>query len=153
MSIAPIVHSTTVKAGPARAFELFTTHMGKWWGVGRTMGQSPHRDMVVEPHKGGKWYEIDATGKEIQWGTVAAWEPGTRLLLNWQINSKFAFDPDFITEVEITFAAAQDGGTVIKLEHRNLERFGAGSEKLVGMLDAGWISHLETVKNYIAAQS
>ena len=153
MSIAPIVHSTTVKASPARAFEIFTTHMGRWWGVGRTLGQSPHRDMVVEPHDGGKWYEIDATGKEIRWGTVTAWEPGARLLLNWQINSKFTYDPDFSTDVEITFTAAQDGGTVIRLEHRNLERFGTGSEKLLGMLDAGWISHLETVKNYIAAQS
>ena len=69
------------------------------------------------------------------------------------INSKFTYDPDFSTDLEITFTAAQDGGTVIRLEHRNLERFGAGSEKLVGMLDTGWIGHLEAVKNYIAAQN
>ena len=152
MSIAPIVHSTTVKAPPARAFELFTKHMGKWWGVGQTMGQSPHRDMVVEPHKGGKWFEIDANGKEILWGTVAAWEPGSKLLLSWQINSKFAFDPDFSTDLEITFVAAQDGGTVIRLEHRNLERFGADTEKFASMLNSGWIGHLEAVKKYIAGQ-
>ena len=153
MSIAPIVHSTKVKAPPARAFELFTAQMGRWWAVGRTLGQSPHRDMVVEPHAGGKWYEIDANGKEVRWGTVARWEPGSRLVLNWQINSKFAFDSDFSTDVDITFTSAPEGGTVIKLEHRNLERFGAGIEKLLGMIEAGWIGHLETVKNYIEIQS
>ena len=66
MSIAPIVHSTTVKAPPVRAFELFTKHMGKWWDDGQTLGQATHRDMVVEPHKGGKMLEIGATGQEIQ---------------------------------------------------------------------------------------
>ena len=152
MSIASIVHSTTVKAPRARAFELFTKHMGKWWGVGQTMGQSPHRDMVVEPHNGGKWFEIDASGKEIRWGTVASWEPGAKLLLHWQVNSKFIFDPDFVTDLEITFTAAQDGGTVIKLEHRNLERFGADTEKFASMLNSGWKGHLEAVKNYIATQ-
>ena len=152
MSIAPVVQSVMVKAAPARAFELFTEHMGRWWGVGQTLGQSPHRDMVVEPHNGGKWYEIDATGKEIRWGTVAAWEPGVRLLLYWQVNSKFTFDPDFSTDLEITFAAAQDGGTVIKLEHRNLERFGADTEKFVSMLNAGWSGHLKTFNSYVTAQ-
>ncbi len=152
MSIAPIVHSTTVKAPPARAFELFTKHMGKWWGVGQTMGQSPHRDMVVEPHKGGKWFEIDANGSEIRWGTVAVWEPGARLLLHWQINSKFAFDPDFVTDLEITFVAAKDGGTVIRLEHRHLERFGADTEKFASMLNSGWSGHLKAFTGYVAEQ-
>jgi uncharacterized protein YndB with AHSA1/START domain len=153
VTVAPIVHSTTVKAAPDRAFEIFTKHMGRWWGVGRTLGQAPHRDMVVEPHEGGKWYEIDANGKEIRWGTVAAWEPGSRLLLNWQVNSKFTFDPDFSTDVEITFTAAPHGGTVVRLEHRNLERFGADTEKFAGMLEGGWLGHLEAVKTYIANQA
>jgi hypothetical protein len=31
MSIAPILHSVEVRASPKRAFELFTSSMGRWW--------------------------------------------------------------------------------------------------------------------------
>ena len=123
MTVAPLVKTVTVQAPPARAFEIFTGKMGLWWKPGTTMGKSPHKDMVVEPRDGGRWYEVDADNTEIQWGKVLAWQPPTRLLLAWQINGQFKYDPDFVTEVEMTFAQAK-GGTLVTLEHRNLEPFG-----------------------------
>ena len=141
MTIAPIVRTIDVKAAPARAFDLFVHHMSQWWPKGKTPG-GPHEAIVVEPHAGGRWFERNADGQEAQWGTVLAYEPPSRLLLGWQLNGKFAFDPDLLTEVEFTFVPAAGGGTRITLEHRNLERFGADTERLVAAISSGWPARL-----------
>jgi uncharacterized protein YndB with AHSA1/START domain len=142
MSIAPIVHTVTVKTPPARTFELFTSQMALWWPQGRTIGKSPHVAIVVEPRTGGRWFERDAAGNETHWGQVLAWEPPSRLLLGWQINSRWTYDPEFLTEVELTFAAAEGGGTAVTLEHRDLERFGADAARHAALLDGGWPTFL-----------
>jgi uncharacterized protein YndB with AHSA1/START domain len=151
MSIAPIVRAVQVKAPPARAFDLFVNHMQDWWPKGRTIGKNPHVTIVTEPHEGGRWFERDADGNETQWGKVLAWEPPGRLLLGWQIDSQWTYDPDFVTEVELTFAPADDGGTVVTLEHRNLERFGADAVAHVAALDGGWPTHLAQFVAYADA--
>ena len=84
MTIAPIVKSVTVKAPPARAFALFTGNIAKWWPPTMTIGKIPTIDIVLTPKVGGKWYQRDAEGNEIQWGKVLAWEPPGRVLLAWQ---------------------------------------------------------------------
>ncbi len=81
MSIAPVQCTVDVKASSARAFELFAQNMGVWWPRGKTPGASPHAALVIEPRKGGRWFERDAEGDETQWGKVLAWEPPRRLLL------------------------------------------------------------------------
>ena len=138
MSIAPVLHSVEVKASRARAFELFTSQMGRWWPSGKTIGRNPFADIVMEPREGGRWYERDEHGNETQWGRVLSWEPPGRVLLGWQINSQWRYDPDFLTEVELSFAALADGGTRVTLEHRNLERFGADAEAHAAMIRGGW---------------
>lgn len=153
MSIAPILQSVDVKAPPARAFELFTAHMGKWWPQGRTLAANPHADVVIEPRAGGRWYERDATGNETQWGRVLAWEPPGRVLLGWQVNSQWQYDPDFLTELELSFAALAGGGTRVTLEHRNLERFGANAEEHAGMLKGGWPTYLGHFVRYTENQA
>ena len=138
MSIAPIVRSVRTKAPPERAFQLFATRIADWWPKGRTIGAQPHVTIEIEPHPGGRWYERDAEGHETRWGTVKAYEPPVRLLLAWQIKPDWTFDPDFATEVEVTFAPAEDGGTLVTLEHRHLERFGAAAQDQAEKLGGGW---------------
>lgn len=138
MSIAPVLHSVEVKAPPPRAFELFTAHMGKWWPKGKTLGPHPHAEIVIEPRPGGRWYERDAEGNETPWGRVLAWEPPGRVLLGWQLNAQWRYDPDFLTELELSFAALAGGGTRVTLEHRNLERYGVDAEDYAGKLRGGW---------------
>jgi uncharacterized protein YndB with AHSA1/START domain len=151
MSIAPIIRTVVVKAAPARAFELYVTHMEQWWPKGQTIGKSPHVAIVLEPRVGGRWFERDADGTETHWGKVLAWEPPGRLLLGWQINSQWSYDPDFVTEVEMTFAPAEGGGTLITLEHRNLERFGADAARHAERLGGGWPKHLAQFVEYANA--
>ncbi|MGH8270313.1 MAG: SRPBCC family protein [Steroidobacteraceae bacterium] len=148
MSIAPVLHSVEVKAPPARAFELFTAHMGKWWPKGKTLAPKPHADVLIEPHPGGRWYERDIDGNEIQWGRVLAWEPPGRVLLGWQLDAQWRYDPDFLTELELSFAALDGGGTRVTLEHRNLERYGAHAEEYAGKLRGGWPTFVEHFARY-----
>ncbi len=153
MSIAPIVHSIQVKAAPARAFELFTSHMGIWWPKGQTVGKNPHTIIVIEPKPGGDWLERDDEGNETRWGKVLAWEPPSRLLLGWQLSTQWVYDPQLLTEVELTFAPAANGGTIVTLEHRNLERFGADAGDHVGKLNGGWPRQIANFLSYANAQS
>jgi len=141
MTIAPVVTSVEVKAPPARAFEIFTGDIGRWWPAGKTVAKTPHVNVVIEPRAGGRWYEIDAEGAVTPWGEVMAWEPPRRLLLGWRLNSRFTYDADFLTEVELTFAP-RGAGTLVTLEHRNLERFGDDADKLAGQLGGGWPTFL-----------
>jgi glutathione S-transferase len=138
MTIAPIVQTVRVKAPPQRAFDLFAGRMGDWWPKGRTPAKAPHVALVIEPHADGGWFERDADGNETKWGKVLAWEPPSRLLLAWQLNSDFDYDPTLSSEVELTFAPAESGGTLVRLEHRNLEQFGADAAKFADRLRGGW---------------
>lgn len=152
MSIAPIVCAVQVKAAPAQAFEMFASQMAAWWPKGRTIGKNPHVAVIVEPRAGGQWFERDAQGNETHWGKVLVWEPPSRLVFGWQINSQWAYDPDFLTEVELTFAPA-DGGTIVTLEHRDLERFGADAAKHAATLRGGWPTHLADFARYADSHS
>ena len=114
----------TVGLPPAEAFELFTRGMGTWWPHSYHIGEQD-AEAVIEPHAGGRWFEHGGGG-ECQWGRVLAYEPPHRLLLAWQLDSDWRYDPDFTTEVEIRFIAEGENATRVELEHRDMDRFDAG---------------------------
>jgi len=142
MTIAPIRRTVRTKAPPAKAFTIFTGQIGRWWPAGNGVGAQPLVEVVIEPGVGGRWFERDAAGRETQWGCVLEWEPPGRLVLGWQLNREKRFDPDLVTEVELTFTAAPDGGTDVALEHRNLERFGQGARQWLASIGGGWTQKL-----------
>src|ERR1700760_734453 len=83
------------------------------WNIGgrrADLRQEPHVAIVVQPRPGGRWFGRGAPGHETHWGKVLAWEPPSRLLPGWQINSEWTCDPDFLTKVELTFTPAENGG-------------------------------------------
>jgi uncharacterized protein YndB with AHSA1/START domain len=142
MTIAPIRRSVHTKAPPPKAFEIFTGQIGRWWPKGQGVGAQPLVEVVLEPGSGGRWFERDAAGRETQWGQVLVWEPPERLILAWQLNREKRFDPNLITEVELTFMAAHGGGTDVALEHRNLERFGKDAVQWLASIGGGWSQKL-----------
>ena len=54
--------------------------------------------------------------------------------------------PNFETTVEVTFEA-QDGATVVRFEHRDLERMGADAVQLFESMDGGWGLLLDLYKS------
>ena len=108
-----VVRSVSVPLSQARTFELFTTRMTDFWPKEHSIGSSEIAQVVVEPHTGagGRWFERGVDGSECSWGRVAVWEPPRHLVLLWQIGANWQFDPDFETEVEVTFTEEADGRT------------------------------------------
>lgn len=138
---APVRRSVTVKVEPARAFQAFVGNIGRWWPKSHAIGGKPLAEAVLEPRVGGRWYEVSEDGSTCDWGKVLAYEPPGRLVLAWQIDADWKFDPDLITEVEVKFIP--DGaGTRVELEHRNIERFGAKAAAMAEMIGSdagGWL--------------
>ena len=101
---------------------------------------------ILEPHEGGRWYERGADGSECDWGRVLVWEPPHRLVVTWQINGQWQYDPDpeHASEIEVRFTADGPGQTIVELEHRLLERLVDGQALHDGISGGGgWISLLE----------
>ena len=128
----------TVEAPAERAFRVFTANIGAWWPKEHHIGASPLKDCVIEPTVNGRWYEIDEDGGTCEWGKVATWDPPRRLVLIWQLGADFKYDPELVTEVEVTFTVLGPKQTRVDFEHRHLERFGDAAERLRGPMDSGW---------------
>ncbi|ALA18058.1 MULTISPECIES: SRPBCC family protein [unclassified Chelatococcus] len=137
---APVRKSVTVDAPIARAFDVFTAGLGRWWPRSHSIGKSPIASAVIEPRTGGRWYEVGEDGSECDWGEVLAWDPPTRVLLAWRIGVDWQFDPKLLTEVDVRFTAIGDGETRVELEHRLLENMGEAAAKAREIFDSegGW---------------
>jgi uncharacterized protein YndB with AHSA1/START domain len=142
MTIAPVIKTVDVRCAPARAFELFTGRMEAWWPASHHIGGTAFEDIVIEPFAGGRWFERGEDGSETLWGKVLAWTPPGQVLLAWQLRADFTYDPEFETELEITFEP-HGAGTRVRVEHRNLERFGAEAEAIAKTLGGGWPTIVE----------
>lgn len=121
---SPVRKQTVVRVPTARAFQIFTENIDAWWPRTHKIGGAALARVVLEPRANGRWYEIGEDGAQCEWGRVLTWEPPRRLVLAWQISGRWQYDPTLVTEVEVTFAPHGDGSTEVRLEHRNLERFG-----------------------------
>jgi uncharacterized protein YndB with AHSA1/START domain len=137
----PVRKELLIKASAERAFRAFTEEMGGWWPRTHHIGKSEMRDVILEPREGGRWYEIGVDGSQCNWGKVLIWSPPRRLVLAWQITAAWQYDPDFLTEVEVQFLEEGTRQTRLKLEHRNIERFGVKAESIWSAFDSegGWM--------------
>ncbi len=122
-TLAPVRKSVTVNVPQERAFRFFVENHGDWWPMEGHKIREGSTTATLEPREGGRWYEDGADGV-CEWGRVLAYEPHDRLLLSWQLDPTWTYDPDFVTEVEITFTALDERTTRVDLEHRDMEKFG-----------------------------
>lgn len=150
-----VVRSVSVPLAPARTFELFTTRMTDFWPKEHSIGSSELAEVVVDPQAGGRWFERGVDGSECQWGRVASWGPPDRVVLLWQIGADWQFDPEFETEVEVTFTEEAGGRTLVELRHRNLQRYGDATEQMRAIFDdpKGWTGTLANFVDIATAET
>jgi len=139
-TIAPVKYEVTVPISAQQAFTLFTEGFNTWW-IGHHIGEADLAEAVLEAKVGGRWYERGVDGSECDWGTVLAYEPPSRLVMTWQLNGEFKYDPDpeHASEVEVLFTE-ENGQTRVNFEHRHIERLGATAGELARQvtMPGGW---------------
>ena len=118
------------------AWRVFTEKIGTWWPLASyKIGKVNAVAAVIEPRVGGRWYERGEDGSTCDWGSVLTWEPPSRLLLSWDINADWQYDPALKTELEIRFIAEGKHLTRVELEHRKLDRYGTRRDEMREIFD------------------
>ena len=154
-TIPAIKGVTTVRAPIEKAFRVFTTSFNTWWPREFHIGLAEMAEAILEPHEGGRWYERGVDGSECNWARVLAWEPPLRLLVTWQINGSWQYDPDPLhaSEIEVRFTAEGPEQTRVELEHRHLDRLVDGQALRDGIGEGGgWSSNLEHFAKAVASE-
>ena len=129
----PVVKTLALKAPPERAFAHFTENMGQWWPLAtHSLSRAKAVNVVFEPRRGGRIYEIDADGREREWGRVKECARPHRLAFSWVLG-----DAAKATEVELAFEDDGRGGTRFRLEHRGWLETKSSIDRR-GEYDRGW---------------
>jgi uncharacterized protein YndB with AHSA1/START domain/quinol monooxygenase YgiN len=137
--VAPVRHQVVVNAPVERAFSVFTEGFGTWWPKAHTISPVPVERAIMEPRAGGRCYDRATDGSECDWGQVLVWEPPARLVLAWQVDGTWSYEPDVehASRVTVTFTPVGDR-TEVTLVHDEFERHrNAGPELAAGVRD-GW---------------
>jgi uncharacterized protein YndB with AHSA1/START domain len=142
------VHTSIVVEAPIeRAFSVFTEDFGSFKPRDHNLLQAEIAETVFEPHVGGHLYDRGVDGSECRWARVLAYEPPTRVAFSWDISPHWQIETDLekTSEVEVRFISETPDRTRVELEHRNLDRHGAGWEGVRDGVDSGdgWPLYLE----------
>src|ERR1700743_905749 len=105
IEIAPVRKTITVAASQAHAFDVFVNGIDRWWPKSHNIGEGLVLKIVIEPHKGGRWYSRHENGSEAVNGHVLVWEPSDRLVLSWEIDARWKALPGVRSEIELNFIA------------------------------------------------
>jgi uncharacterized protein YndB with AHSA1/START domain len=139
--------SIVVEAPIERAFRVFTEDFDRIKPREHNMLAVDIAETVFEPRAGGRIFDRGVDGSECHWARVLAFEPPDRLLFSWDVSPRWQVETDLerTSEVEVRFIAEAPDRTRVELEHRNLDRHGAGWEATregVGG-EGGWPLYLQ----------
>ena len=142
------IHSSIVVEAPIeQAFSVFTEDFGSFKPREHNMLGVDIAETIFEPHVGGHLYDRGVDGSECRWARVLAYEPPTRVAFSWDISPHWQIETDLgkTSEVEVRFISETAERTRVELEHRNLDRHGAGWDSLRDGVDSGdvWPLYLE----------
>jgi hypothetical protein len=154
-TVQPIRREVVVATTQRCAFEVFTEQITEWWPSHHHIGDAPIEEIVIEPREGGRWFTRHQDGSETSTGYVSRWQPYDRLTLIWQIGADWQYDPKLITTVDLRFESEADGRTRVRLEHADLDNYGAqapGMRQLFDQPDA-WNSTLAAFVAMVAPAS
>jgi uncharacterized protein YndB with AHSA1/START domain len=125
---ARVSQSVEVRAGPARAFELYTGGINRWWKRDSWYWNDRERarGLRIEPFVGGRFVEVydEDTGEGFEIGRVKVWEPGRRVVYSWRQADWPAGEE---MEIEVRFEPTP-AGTLVTIEVRGWEGLTGGTE-------------------------
>jgi uncharacterized protein YndB with AHSA1/START domain len=138
--------SITVEAPVERAFRVFTEQFDRFKPREHNMMRVAIAETVFERRVGGHIYDRGVDGSECRWARVLVYEPPKRVVFSWDISPQWQVETDLkkTSEVEVRFVAETPKRTRVELEHRHLERHGAGWEGIGAGVGSpgGWPGYL-----------
>ena len=137
-TVPPVVKAVSVRAAPARAFELFARDLARWWPLAQFHTGPDPVDCAIDPRVGGRVFERAADGQETPWGTVLVYEPPDRLAFSWVIGLSAGQEQ----LIELRFSA-EGSGTRVELTHSGWEKLGDAAAALRERYDRGWATLIE----------
>jgi uncharacterized protein YndB with AHSA1/START domain len=146
MQAAVVRRQVVVNAPIARAFRVFTERFGDFKPPEHNLLAAPIAQTVFEPRAGGHIYDRAVDGSECRWARIMVYDPPHRVVFSWDISPQWRLetDPEQTSEVEVTFVAESENRTRVELEHRHIDRHGAGWQALSEGVDGdeGWPLYL-----------
>jgi uncharacterized protein YndB with AHSA1/START domain len=144
---ATVIRKQVVVNAPiTHAFTVFTERFGDFKPPEHNLLQAPIAETVFEPRVGGHIYDRATDGTECHWARILAYQPPHRVVFSWDIGPQWQIetDPELTSEVEVQFIAEGPDRTRIELEHRHLDRHGAGWQSVGEGVDGdqGWPLYL-----------
>lgn len=114
-----------------RAFAVFTEKFDRIKPREHNLLAVPIAETVFETRVGGPVYDRGEDGSVCRWARVLVFEPPHRFVISWDIDPQWQLesDPARCSEVEVRFIADGPDRTRVELEHRHLDRHGAGWER------------------------
>ena len=145
-ALPAVVRTVAANGSRAHAYATFTARIGEWWPPAFSASGDDLAGVVIEPHVGGRVYEISKSGDEFTWGAVKAIQDGTAITMVWTLGVR-APDP---TELDVRFAGditgdLADGDLVADV---TLRHSGFVSDDDYGRFEsaAGWTEVLAAYK-------
>jgi uncharacterized protein YndB with AHSA1/START domain len=136
-----------VNASIDEAFKVFTERFGDFKPREHNLLPAAIAETVFEPRVGGNIYDRAVDGSECRWARILAFDPPERVIFSWDISPRWQLETnrDLTSEVEVRFFAESPERTRVELEHRHLDRHGAGWESVRDGVDneAGWPLYLQ----------
>ena len=138
----------TVEVPAEHAFRVFTEQFDRIKPREHNLlAPEPIAETVFETRVGGHVYDRGENGSICRWARVLAFEPPRRFVISWDISPSWQVedDPDRASEVEVTFVPEGPERTRVELEHRHLDRHGAGWESVRDGVagEGGWPLYLQ----------
>ena len=144
----------TIDVPVEHAFGTFTERFDEIKPREQNLLAVPIERTVLEPKVGGTIHDVGTDGTTCTWARVLAFEPPHRLVFSWDLSPTFQVetDPARCSEVEVTFTSLGSEQTLVRLEHRHLDRHGEGWEGLtfLGTGD-GWPLWLSRFSEMVAS--
>lgn len=144
--VPPIRKSVVVNTGVERAFALFVDKFDAIKPREHNLLPVPIDKTVFEPRVGGHIYDVGVDGSRCEWARVLVYDPPSRVVFSWDIGPTWQLEHDHTrtSEVEVRFVAESVDRTRVELEHRHLDRHGAGWRSVADGVDgdAGWPLYL-----------
>lgn len=138
--IPPVKKTLRVDLPIEVAFQLFTEQVNEWWPIdSHSVGGQAAAATTLEGKPGGRFYETQNDGSQVNWGRVLDWEPPKRIVLSFYpgraVDSAQRLVVSFCTEA---------GGTRLTLVHSGWERLAEQASAVHRNFEYGWDPILES---------